>query len=153
MSPPAPATLHPFDPGVLADPWDYYRRVREEAPVWREPNTGIFLISSHAAAARVLRDWEGFSNRFARAMGGLGEPPPEVLEVARRGYPPVDTMLTADPPEQRRFRKLVNKAFSAKRVDALEGRIEEIAHELVDRMRAAGAPSSSPSSRSRFRSP
>jgi len=43
-------------------------------------------------------------------------------------------MLTADPPEQKRFRKLVNKAFSAKRVEALAGRIEAIADELVARI-------------------
>jgi cytochrome P450 len=132
-APPALESLHPVAPGVLADPWDYYRRVREHAPVWREPNTGIFLISSYAAVSEVLRDWERFSNRFGKALGGLGETPPEVLEVAQQGYPPVDTMLTADPPEQRRFRKLVNRAFSAKRVETLEGRIEEIANELVDR--------------------
>ena len=112
--------------------------MREQAPVYREPNTGIFLISSFAAVSQVLRDWERFSNRFARAMGGLGEPPPEVLEVAKDGYPPVDTMLTADPPEQKRFRKLVNKAFSAKRVETLEARVEEIANELVDRIESRG---------------
>ena len=139
MSAPAPLEkLNPFDPGLLSDPWDYYRRVRESAPVYREPNTGIFLISSFAAVNAVLRDWERFSNRFARAMGGLGQPPPEVLEVAKQGYPPVDTMLTADPPEQKRFRKLVNKAFSQKRVDALEPHVEEIARVLVERIEGRG---------------
>jgi cytochrome P450 len=137
-APSALAASNPFDPQVLSDPWDYYRRVREQAAVYREPNTGIFLISSFAAASSVLRDWERFSNRFARAMGGLGGPPPEVLEVAKEGYPPVDTMLTADPPEQKRFRKLVNKAFSAKRVEALEARVVEIANELVDRIERRG---------------
>jgi cytochrome P450 len=136
-APPALAALHPFDPQVLSDPWDYYRRVREHAPVYREPNTGIFLISSHAAVSAVLRDWERFSNRFGRAMG-LREPPAEVREVAQRGYPMVDTLLTADPPEQKRYRKLVNKAFSAKRVESLEGRVQEIASELVDRIEARG---------------
>jgi len=137
-APPALASQNPFDPALLADPWDYYRRVREHAPVYREPNTGVFLISSFAAVTEVLRDWERFSNRFARAMGGLGSPPPEVLEVAKEGYPPVDTMLTADPPEQRRFRKLVNKAFSAKRVEGLGPRVETIAGELADRIAARG---------------
>jgi cytochrome P450 len=136
-APPAPAP-NPFDPRVLADPWDEYRRARERAAVWREPNTGIWLISSFAAASEALRDWERFSNRFGRAMGGLGEPPPEVRAVAKDGYPPVDTMLTADPPEQRRFRKLVNKAFSAKRVEALGPRVEEIASALVARFEARG---------------
>ncbi|MEN8162479.1 MAG: cytochrome P450, partial [Myxococcota bacterium] len=137
-APPALSSQNPFDPTLLADPWDYYRRVREQAPVYREPNTGVFLISSFAAVSEALRDWERFSNRFARAMGGLGNVPPEVLEVAKDGYPPVDTMLTADPPEQRRFRKLVNKAFSAKRVESLESRVEEIAAELADRIGERG---------------
>lgn len=137
-APPALASQNPFDPVLLADPWDYYRRVREHAPVYREPNTGVFLISSFEAVSEVLRDWERFSNRFARAMGGLGSAPPEVLEVAKDGYPPVDTMLTADPPEQRRFRKLVNKAFSAKRVNGLGSRVEGIAGELLDRIAARG---------------
>ena len=137
-APPALAALNPFDPKLLADPWDYYRRVREEAPVYREPNTGIFLISSYAAVVAVLRDWEGFSNRFGRVLGARGGPPPEVLEVAKDGYPAVDTMLTADPPEQKRFRKLVNKAFSAKRVETLEPRVAEIAEELVERFAARG---------------
>src|SRR5262245_2640653 len=125
-APPALAALHPFDPSVLSDPWDYYRRVREHAPVYRDPHTGVFLISGYAAVAEALRDWERFSNRFGRVMAGRGEAPAEVREVAQTGYPVVDTLLTADPPEQRRFRKLVSKAFSAKRVDALEPRIEEI---------------------------
>ena len=137
-APPALETLNPFDPSLLSDPWDYYRRVRERAPVYREPNTGIFLISSFSAVSAVLRDWERFSNRFARAMGGLGQPPPEVMEVAEHGYPPVDTMLTADPPEQKRFRKLVNKAFSAKRVDTLTAHVEEIACQLVERIEGRG---------------
>ena len=138
MTSPALESLNPFDPSLLSNPWDYYRRVRERAPVYREPNTGIFLISSYSAVSAVLRDWERFSNRFARAMGGLGRPPPEVMEVAKQGYPPVDTMLTADPPEQKRFRKLVNKAFSAKRVDALEAHVEEIARQLVERVESRG---------------
>jgi cytochrome P450 len=137
-APPAFAALNPFDPRILADPWQEYRRVREHAAVYREPKTGVWLISSFAAASEVLREWERFSNRFARAMGGLGEPPPEVRAVARDGYPPVDTMLTADPPEQRRFRRLVNKAFSAKRVDGLGPRIEEIASALLQRFEARG---------------
>jgi cytochrome P450 len=137
-APPALSTLNPFDPALLADPWDYYRRVREHAPVYREPNTGVFLISSFAAVTEVLRDWERFSNRFARAMGGLGSMPPEVMEVAKDGYPPVDTMLTADPPEQRRFRKLVNKAFTAKRVGGLGPRVQAIANELADRIAERG---------------
>jgi cytochrome P450 len=130
--------INPFDPAVLVEPWDYYRRVREAAPVYRHPRLGIYLISSYRAVSEVVRNWEAFSNRFGAALAGRGEPPPEVREAAREGYPPVDTMLTADPPEQKRFRSLVNKAFTARRVESLEPRMRVIAHELVDRFAARG---------------
>ncbi len=139
MSDPSVAATHPFDPAVLADPWDYYRRLRESAPVYRHPELGIFSISSFRAVSEVLRNWEVFSNRFGLVLGGTREPPAEVKAVAKQGYPPVDTMLTADPPEQKRFRSLVNKAFGARRAEALEPRVRAIAHELVDRFAPKGS--------------
>ena len=46
---------HPFDPAVLEDPWDYYRRLRAEAPVYRDPHTGIFHVSSYALVLEAVR--------------------------------------------------------------------------------------------------
>ena len=124
--------IHPFDPQVLESPWEFNRRLREEAPVYRDPNTGIFLVSSYDTVFEALQNFEIFSNRFARAMGRGATPPPEVREAGSGGYPQVDTMLTADPPEQRRFRKLVNKAFVPRRVNGLETRMDALSHELID---------------------
>jgi len=130
-TPAALDSLHPFDPSILSDPWEYYQRLRDEAPVHRDPNTGITLISTYELVTEAIRDWETFSNRFGVAMGGAGARPPEIEEAMKGGYPPVDTMLTADPPVQRRFRKLINKAFSVKRVETLAPRIQAIADELI----------------------
>jgi cytochrome P450 len=47
-------------------------------------------------------------------------------------------MLTADPPEHRRFRGLVNKAFTPRRVDSLEPQIAKLAHGLIDGFAAEG---------------
>ncbi len=132
------AEINPFDPKVLADPWDYYRRVRETSPVYRHPQLGIFLISSYRAVSDVVKNWEAFSNRFGQMMGAQSVPD-EVRAIASEGWPPVDTMLTADPPEQKRFRSLVNKAFSLRRVDGLEPRIREIARELLEPLAARGS--------------
>ncbi len=54
------------------------------------------------------------------------------------GYPPVDTMLTADQPEHTRYRMLVNKAFSPKRVAEMEADIQGIVDRLIDRIAATG---------------
>jgi cytochrome P450 len=123
--------IHPFDPAVLETPWDFYRRLRAEAPVFRDPHTGIFHVASYDLVLEAVRDHELYSNRFAPAMGGSlagAEPGSELAALADRAYPGVDTMLTADPPEHRRFRGLVNKAFTPRRVNAdafaADGRFE-----------------------------
>lgn len=132
------AELGLFDPALLAKPWGFYRKLRAEAPVHRDPGTGIFLVSTYALVLEALRQPDVFSNRFAAAMAASGGMRPEVLEVAREGWPPVDTMLTADPPEQKRFRSLVNKAFSRRRVDKLVPRIAGLCDELIDGFAADG---------------
>src|SRR5262245_34489705 len=119
---------HPFDPAVLESPWDYDRALRHRAPVFRDPFTGIHHVASHTLVRAALRDGETFSNRFAPAMTGGGlaalSGDPELDALRAKSYPPVDTLLTADPPEHRRFRGLVNKAFTPRRVDGLESEID-----------------------------
>jgi cytochrome P450 len=127
---------HPFDPAVLESPWRYYAQLRAEAPVFRDPFLGIFHVASYDLVLEALRDFETFSNRFAPAMGAgalaalAGDP--ELEAMREKSYPPVDTMLTADPPEHKRFRGLVNKAFTPRRVDGLEPGITKLAGELID---------------------
>jgi cytochrome P450 len=61
-----------------------------------------------------------------------------VIEEQRKGYPPVDTMLTQDAPLHRRYRGLVNQAFTARRVNGLEAYMEGLANELIDRFAGSG---------------
>lgn len=135
-SPVLPDESSPFSPEVLADPWHHYRRLREQAPVYRDPLTGIYFISSYRAVDEAVKNWEVFSNRFGVALAGGEEATAAAAsgmpDVGDEGYPPVDTMLTADPPEQKRFRSLIAKAFSARRVNALSDRVKAIANELAD---------------------
>jgi cytochrome P450 len=133
--PPALADVHPFDPAILEAPWSYYRQLRAEAPVYQDPHTGIFHIASYELVLEALKNHGVYSNRFAPSMGGSlagDSPDPELQELAERAYPAVDTMLTADPPEHKRFRGLVNKAFTPRRVDRIAAGIETLADELID---------------------
>lgn len=128
-----------FDPKLLECPYDFYAAARRDAPVWRDPLTGIVQVFSHKMICDVARDNVTFSNRFGDALRAKGGgPPKEVIEVAMKGYPPVDTMLTADQPEHTRYRMLVNKAFSPKRVGEMEPAIEGIVDKLISAMAAKG---------------
>lgn len=127
-------SYHLFDPAVAEDPFEFYAALRARAPVYRMP-MGIYIVSSHALCVAALRDPEAFSSRFTAALGGAmaaAVAAGDASGVTVRATPPVDTLLTNDPPSHTRFRKLVNRAFLPRRVEQLTAEIRRLAHELVD---------------------
>jgi cytochrome P450 len=129
------ASINPLDPAVVESPFEYYRALREEAPVHRVPGLGFFIVTRYDLLLEVLADTQRFSSRSGPAVGGKGEPPAELIEIMKRGYPPVDTLLSADPPEHTRYRSLCTRAFSGRAVARIEPYIRGVARELADRLR------------------
>ena len=127
------AQMTPMDADVLACPHAFNRRMRAEAPLYRCPHTGIYFVFDHATIVRVAADPATFSNRFGQAMRKPGAIDARVIEEQKKGYPPVDTMLTQDPPLHRRYRGLVNQAFTVRRVNGLEPYMDALANEFIDR--------------------
>jgi cytochrome P450 len=128
----------PVSPEALGCPIAYNARLRAEAPVYRCPHTGIVFVSDYDTITRVARDFETFSNRFGQAMRKDSDIDPRLREANKDAYPAVDTMLTQDPPLHRRYRGMVNQAFTNRRVAALESHIEDVCHQLIDRFSANG---------------
>jgi len=116
----------PLDPVTVECPYEFYKTMREHGGVYRVPGRGFFLVSRYDTAMKVLKDTETFSSKAGVAV-------PHTPDGSHPANPnEVRTLLTADPPEHRKYRDLVNKAFSAKRVAALEGSIRSITDELID---------------------
>ncbi|HAR30342.1 MAG TPA: cytochrome P450 [Gammaproteobacteria bacterium] len=132
------AASTPMSPDVLQCPHEYNARLRREAPVYRCPHTGIVFVSDYDTVCKVAKDHQTFSNRFGQAMRADTEIDPRLIEAQKEGYPPVDTMLTQDPPLHRRYRGMVNEAFTARRVATLEPAIERVCEELIERFADAG---------------
>lgn len=126
-----------FDPQVIADPFDYYRAWMPKSPVVRLSD-GMFLVLSYDLCAQATGDVETFSNNFQGTLSGAMAEDGEVAAILSEGWPQVDTLLTADPPVHTRFRKLVNLAFSMKRVAAIEEDMRGVVARLIDRMAAKG---------------
>jgi cytochrome P450 len=78
----------------------------------------------------VLRRPDLFSSNSGPDLRPV--PDDDVQAIMRDGFPPVNTLLTNDPPAHARYRGLVNKAFSARRVALLEPSVRAIAETLVD---------------------
>jgi cytochrome P450 len=125
--------ISPMHPDLLKSPWGINKRLREEAPVFQDPLTGIFFISRYEDVVRMAMDHETFSSRMMSASRQLAATDdPEIIEVMDSGYPQVPTMLTEDPPMQRRYRKFVDGAFSPKNLNRLEPYIEKLSNTLID---------------------
>lgn len=126
----------PLSPDYLADPYPYYARFRKEAPIFYAPKIDFWVVSRYEHVLRILKDWETFSNkRVQEPMHPLTD---EALSALKKGVRVVPTTSTADPPLHKRTRKHAARAFSAKYVVGLEGRIREIADGLINRMIADG---------------
>ena len=124
--------INPMHPELLQSPWGMNRRMREEAPVFQDPNTGIFFISRYEDVVKIAMDHQTFSSKMLSANRALAaSDDPEILEVLASGYPQVATMLTQDPPLQRRYRKFVDGAFSPSNLKSLEPFIEQLATNLI----------------------
>jgi cytochrome P450 len=123
-----------FAPGTLSSPFAFYQRMLARGPVAQAPCTPFSFVWSHELCSEATGRVAEFSNAFGDALAGARATDPEVKAILDTGWPAVDTLLTADPPRHTRFRKLVNLAFSMKRVDAMEDEIRAIATGLLDAM-------------------
>ncbi|MBB5915871.1 hypothetical protein BJY24_004783 [Nocardia transvalensis] len=119
----------PYDFEVHADPYPYYERLRAHAPVFRNETDDFWALSRHADVLAALRD----SDRFSSANGLRMEPAfwgPQAEQFF--------SFVAMDPPKHTRVRGLVTRAFTARRVQALEPRLREIARGLLEPMLARG---------------
>lgn len=122
-----------FDPQVIADPFDYYRAWLPKSPVV-QLSEGMFLVLSYDLCAQATGDVETLSNNFQGTLSGAMAEDGDVAAILAEGWPQVDTLLTADPPTHTRFRKLVNLAFSMKRVAAIEEDMRGVVIDLIEKM-------------------
>ena len=134
MTPPAlegaPLEFNPLDPAFIADPYPFYRRLRETAPVFKTPQ-GFWLITRYEDTAFILRDkrfGKDFVGTLERRYGNLARmEEPAVASLGR-------TMLVLDPPDHTRLRALVTKAFTARRVADMRPRIKALVDAQLDRV-------------------
>ncbi len=121
----AEALFNPFEPAVMADPYPYYRLMRERDPVHWNGAIRTWFLTRHADVSQLLRD-DRFSADRTQSERYI-PPPPERARAAR-------SMLVVDPPDHTRLRNLVNNAFTPRMVEQLRPRIESISADLVERL-------------------
>ena len=126
-----------FAPETLVDPFDHYRAIHEAGvEIEHLPEMNTFVVYSYELCSEATGKPEVFSNDFTSLMGADDE---EIREILAEGWDNPPTLLTADHPVHTRNRKLVNLAFSAPRVNAIEEDMREKSIELIEAMADKGS--------------
>ncbi|MFF9768442.1 cytochrome P450 [Streptomyces sp. NPDC014636] len=125
-----PVLLPYADPAFVADPFPLYRRLREEGPVRRAVIAGgldAWLVTRYEDGLAALSDPRLSSDVRDASDPRLIEQLPEFERDSM-----MSNMLRSDPPDHTRLRRLVSKAFTARRVAELRPRVQEITDRLLD---------------------
>lgn len=113
--------------GPHPDPYPLYRRIREEGPLLRSEQVGMWFATSYKANEEVMLN----------PSLGQGENAARTRMEPRFEQSPflqASTRLTTsmDPPDHTRIRSLVNRAFTPKRIEKLEPYVTQVVDELLD---------------------
>ena len=129
------AELSLTDPDVVRMPFGYYERMRREDPVHFDERAGAWLVTRYDDIKQAARMTDVLSNGLGLDNVGRAPWQDEIDEMMRReAFGPHRTgdNFNVDPPLHARRRGLVNQAFGAHRVSAMEEDITTIVRDLVD---------------------
>ena len=107
-------TFDPYSPAIDADPFPFYKTLRDEYPCFWSKEADMWILSRYDDISRALGDWQTYSS----AKGNL------MTELPNRAGA---TLGTTDPPRHDRLRGLIQKAFMKRNLEALADPIREIA--------------------------
>ena len=98
----------PFSEEFFNDPFEIYRRMREDAPLYYDEKEDFYALTRHEDVAAGFKDFETYSS--ARGCD---------LAMVRRGVSPEQmSIIFMDPPEHRHMRSLLNKAFTPRAIQS-----------------------------------
>jgi len=121
------------------DAHEAFRILRREAPVHWNPGTeemnGFWSLTKYEDVLFVSRHPELFIS--SKGIAGPGLRHPERFQ-ASEGEPTGASIITMDPPRHVKMRRLVNKGFTPRAVDAMEPKIREITNVILDGIATKG---------------
>ena len=128
-------TARTFELANLGDdfyqsPYSVYRRVRDSAPLCRQPD-GSYFISRYEDAAAILKDHRSYSSdKKIDFRPKFGDGPLYEHHTT--------SLVFNDPPYHTRVRRLLAPFFTPRTLKALESNVAEMIDDLLDRAEAAG---------------
>lgn len=127
---PVEPILDPYSYDFHEDPYPCYRRLRAEAPLYRNNERDFWALSRHADVLKGFRNSAALSNRLGVSLDPVSRTPEAYRTMS---------FLAMDDPAHLRLRTLVSKGFTPRRIRGLEARVTELTDEhLSAALRADG---------------
>ena len=111
----------PFDFDIDVRAHDVWRRMRDEAPLYRNDAKNFFALTRYDDVLECLLDTDTYVSRFGTT-----------LDMMSDDEFPLPMFIFRDPPEHTLLRKLVSRAFTPRKIDGLEARIERVCGRLFE---------------------
>jgi cytochrome P450 len=107
----------PFSQEFFDDPYEIYRWMRTDAPVYYSEQYDFYALTRHEDVAAAFKDPATYSSAYGvdLAMVKSGGPPPDVR-----------LLQFMDPPEHRHMRSVLNKLFTPRAIEAQRSRVTAI---------------------------
>jgi cytochrome P450 len=116
-----------LDPNVIDNPYPFYRRLREEAPVWKVPGTEVCIVSSFALVVEAAGRIPDFSSSMHHLLYRGGDGLPARLAFGQG----TQVLAVADPPVHTVHRRVVFPELMARRMAGLESEVIEVAERCL----------------------
>ena len=110
------AILDPYDYDFHEDPYPYYKRLRDDAPLYHNDELGFWALSRHQDVREGFRNSTTLSNRDGVSLDPISRGPHASKTMS---------FLAMDDPAHLRLRTLVSKGFTPRRIRELEPRVTD----------------------------
>ncbi len=132
--PECPDAINFLDPEVQECPYPAYTVLREQAPVWRDPITGMYNITRYADLRKVLLDTDNFPSERPRGQGQLDDARAKKIQALykEKGWVPAPTLAGRDDPNHKQMRAMFDHAFRASKIKQMDPFVESLSRRLVD---------------------
>ncbi len=124
-----PLTYSPFDAEVIADPYPVYRELRANAPALWSREANSWVLSRYDDVSAALADPATYSS-----ASGIFPTPPGV-DMTKLFLP---MLIMSDPPRHTQLRQIASRAFTPRRIAALEPHIKTLVKDLLDQTPETG---------------
>jgi cytochrome P450 len=116
----------PFSEEFFNGAYDTYRRLRDEAPVYYSTKWDFWALTRYDDVARATKDHETYSSAKGATL--------DMVKEHDDAIPVPSVIISMDPPEHQKMRKLVSKVFTPRAIDALEDMVHEKVYERIEEL-------------------